>query len=83
MGKIFDLIQSGVLKAKRFLHKRNDERIEKRECHEFDEHMNSFDRVLLKEYLDLLQALEKEEDPIRRYRIMSAIMDIRAILEKR
>jgi len=82
MGDIFDLIRHWGSRARRFLDKKSGERLEKRNCNELDEHTDSFERVLLKEYLDLLQALEREEDPIRRYRIMSAIMDIRAILQK-
>lgn len=82
MGNISDLIRNWGLRARRLLDKKSDEWVEKLDCKELDEHADTFDRVLLKEYLDLLQALEKEEDPIRRYRLMSAIMDIRSMLEK-
>lgn len=82
MGNIFDLIRYWGLRARRFLDKKSDQQLEMGNCNELDEHPNSFDRVLLKEYLDLLQALEREEDPIRRHRILSAIADIREMLEK-
>lgn len=82
MGDIFDLIRHWGSRARRFLDKESCERLEKRNCNELDEHADPFDRVLLKEYLDLLQSLEEEEDPIRRYRIMSAIADIKDMLEK-
>lgn len=46
-------------------------------------HLRSADQLLMREYEMLGEALKKESDPIRRYRIISGMAKLEAVLEKR
>ncbi len=54
-----------------------------RQFKELCTHVKSVDQILVQEYEDLIKAFEMEDDPIRRYRIMTGIMEIEKVLEQR
>lgn len=45
--------------------------------------LSLLDRILLKEYQNLIEALEKEDDPTRQDMLADEIIELEAILEKR
>ncbi|MCL6473305.1 MAG: hypothetical protein K6T91_10940 [Firmicutes bacterium] len=83
MGWLKDYTRGYLVHLKWILAAKRRERSSKKRAKELYLHLSSLDQALMLEYDDLLEAYEKEQDPIKRYRIISGILELEKVLENR
>ncbi|MBE0447936.1 MAG: hypothetical protein IBX64_07550 [Actinobacteria bacterium] len=83
MKRLMGLIKNGVAQLQRNLDRGGKKQLLNNQLNDLQTHIDSADHLLMKEYESLVEALEKEKDPIKRYRIMVGVVELEIVLEKR